>query len=1435
MESSRTCKTVPNIVDGAENADKTPAKGYVGFQTASGKGVTISEKAFKKAKSIFSEMEMKETTSKTYETVPDMIMYGAANGNRQSCVATNLLTDSENTEMMPASEGFVGFQTASGKGVKISESAIKRARSIFSEVEMEEKSNSIKKTFQDGMNTTDGSGQRNRQSCMNDELTKNLVGHSVDEMLPFTGFKTAGGKQVNICEKSLQRAAKFLADSENTEKIPVGEFVGFQTASGKDVKISEKALKKAKIIFSEVEMEETVSETCETVPDLYMDGAANGNSQTCVDVENMEHHSGMSKQNGNSLRPKNPSQTYKVLRDGNFTDDNVETGVVELGSFSGFQTAGGKTVEISDKAIFKARNFLADDSSSYRDDLPRVSSGFQTAKGDKVTISESSVLKAQMLLAGEQSLDLISQSNTSKVTSTEMMVNRLTEISADKTVPLKGTINPTKRRKTDDSNMLCKPRVAQKHGPNMAGTVESACMSTGNIEVSNVVARSSRINGNTVKNPSIGLCEDTSGVKVDCRGRITPVSTTPTGFTKDRHQKFSVPLRPIVSTPKNGIKSNVNSINSQYSPHGLFNYRSSTDKSTASTVSNQNKNCSGRSSFKTPFRKRVISVDSESGTKTVNEKSTPNIAVLPSQTIQPSINFKESNRKQQCSSWTSRAITAKQTYQAAKIKPAMGSLYTKRCNQPRLKLHDVVGSQPPQQHTPDELHSFGIHPSVLDIRSSNAENYRFNCANHYSTSICSNQDGIQLSDGGILVPDEKGTAGKDNFYIEKTSEGSSTVHSARAETKIAARFEQEKQKRAEKLFKKIQDEFEKSELSHDVGRNKQKGNQNLKIKEIAKLDTGEDIYEALQTCTDPMSIENYLNGRQFELLHSYKQSLIEKKHYDLQSEFQRALDEQSEEFPASRRVSAIYKVRITDYTENRNNTSCLLTVWRPNDDIIGLLSEGTRHKIFNLSTSAGRSKYRGSEIQLSSTRSSRYHPLPLENEVPMYLPRKILNLGDVYFQPMYGEVDIVGLVVFVSELAGGLQSVVVSDEKRNQFIIKFWNGVQAYHIEDMMKPSTFIAASNLQFRQNRHSQGPCAFASEYSVFTENPKATGIRMAFLELKAAIQDPKGFIQSMTNVGMTIDCFPVGKNTQLHIVRNESSDYGIQTRTLSPSVAVSSTASSVFYGMKYDCDIQSPITATSSRSYARLNVDSKKTVKTSDVFTEDNQSRSADNNSSSVTPNQTITGIKLNFRCQDFSSHFPQTNSPANYLDHIPSPPPIPPLPSPLPCAVRKCFKPPLRTSSNINPGTEGRPQSKCASLASSWEQSDKDEKSNIDTFKTSVKKMLPLNNFTEASLSHNLNSEQCEQLPMKNITCELTELDKQLSDSEANLTTVNDIGNDEKSAHSGKEECTESDAELKCKDTQDALLLLHLSNLDASLFLDSPPKRVTRSQTKKQPGT
>lgn len=53
---------------------------------------------------------------------------------------------------------------------------------------------------------------------------------------------------------------------------------------------------------------------------------------------------------------------------------------------------------------------------------------------------------------------------------------------------------------------------------------------------------------------------------------------------------------------------------------------------------------------------------------------------------------------------------------------------------------------------------------MLQICSENAESFRFDLRDYFSRDLIKAGNGVQLADGGRLIPDDKGTAGKEEFY-----------------------------------------------------------------------------------------------------------------------------------------------------------------------------------------------------------------------------------------------------------------------------------------------------------------------------------------------------------------------------------------------------------------------------------------------------------------------------------------------------------------------------------------------------------------------------------------------------------------------------------------------------------------------------------------------
>ncbi|NWX12072.1 BRCA2 protein, partial [Aegotheles bennettii] len=348
-------------------------------------------------------------------------------------------------------------------------------------------------------------------------------------------------------------------------------------------------------------------------------------------------------------------------------------------------------------------------------------------------------------------------------------------------------------------------------------------------------------------------------------------------------------------------------------------------------------------------------------------------------------------------------------------------------------------------------------------------------------------------------------------WMEKTSAGSYVFRNSRAEEREAAKHAENQQKKLEALFAKIQAEYEKREertsrrtpRSHIVTR-----------QQIHNLQDGTELYEAIQNASDPGYMEGYLSEDQLKALNAHRQLMNDKKQTQIQEEFKKALEsvEQEENGCSKRDVSAVWKLCVVDYKKQEKHKGVILSIWRPLLDVCTLLKEGSRYRIYQLSTSQSKGRSDSSNVQLTATKKTQYLQLPVSQEMllQIFFPRKALkftSLTDPSFQPPCAEVDVVGVVVSVRR-TGFTTMVYLSDENYNLVAVKIWTDLKHFAIEDIVVRCSFISASNLQWQSEFRSEIPVLLAGDLSVFSASPKENYLREKVNELRGTIQNVASF---------------------------------------------------------------------------------------------------------------------------------------------------------------------------------------------------------------------------------------------------------------------------------------------------------------------------------------
>ncbi|NXW10814.1 BRCA2 protein, partial [Fregetta grallaria] len=359
-------------------------------------------------------------------------------------------------------------------------------------------------------------------------------------------------------------------------------------------------------------------------------------------------------------------------------------------------------------------------------------------------------------------------------------------------------------------------------------------------------------------------------------------------------------------------------------------------------------------------------------------------------------------------------------------------------------------------------------------------------------------------------------------WMEKTSAGSYVFRNSRAEEREAAKHAEDQQKKLEALFAKIQAEYEKHEektsrrtpRSHIVTR-----------QQIHNLQDGAELYEAIQNSSDPDYMEGYLSEDQLKALNAHRQLMNDKKQTRIQEEFKKALEsaEQEENGCSKRDVSTVWKLCVVDYRKQEKHKGVILSIWRPLLDVCSLLKEGSRYRIYQLSTSQSKGRSDSINIQLTATKKTQYLQLSVSQEmlVQIFFPRKALkftSLSDPSFQPPCAEVDLVGVVVSVSR-TGFTTVVYLSDESYNLVAVKIWTDLRHFAIEDIVVRCSFISASNLQWQSEFRSEIPMLLAGDLSVFSASPKENYLQEKVNELRSMIENVASFCSDAENKLMNL----------------------------------------------------------------------------------------------------------------------------------------------------------------------------------------------------------------------------------------------------------------------------------------------------------------------------
>ena len=366
-------------------------RGYGGFHTASGKSVVVDESSLKKAKELWETHTVIHDDFDVVDIDPEVMFKDkdALNMSKSSINQTKILNknslkngkssyeESQTLKTNVNENGFAcsfdalsKFQTASGKCVKIKESSLLVTTEMWTKTMRDDNlkvnnesdeltKDDIKNVIQDSQSLMEKIPEVEQCEKINDHLVE-------DRTLGFGGFQTASNKNVSISEKALLKGEEVWKNSSMDDSLPstsamydrTGEksnpmkFNGFQTASGKTVSISEKALLEGKKLW----LNSSTDDICPST---------SGMNDKEMEKSDPMKFNGFQTASGRSVTVSEKallegkklwinSSTDDILPITSAMNDKEEEKSNPM-KFSGFQTASGKTVEVDDKSVTEAR------------------------------------------------------------------------------------------------------------------------------------------------------------------------------------------------------------------------------------------------------------------------------------------------------------------------------------------------------------------------------------------------------------------------------------------------------------------------------------------------------------------------------------------------------------------------------------------------------------------------------------------------------------------------------------------------------------------------------------------------------------------------------------------------------------------------------------------------------------------------------------------------------------------------------------------------------------------------------------------------------------------------------------------------------------------------------------------------------------------------
>ncbi|TPX58002.1 hypothetical protein SpCBS45565_g08101 [Spizellomyces sp. 'palustris'] len=248
-------------------------------------------------------------------------------------------------------------------------------------------------------------------------------------------------------------------------------------------------------------------------------------------------------------------------------------------------------------------------------------------------------------------------------------------------------------------------------------------------------------------------------------------------------------------------------------------------------------------------------------------------------------------------------------------------------------------------------------------------------------------------------------------FYEKVESGSGIVRTEKEEEEAARKW----QNNYMLMYQKLAAEYEKG-LDKPVVRttgDRFTKRQRTSAGSPAEEPDGAQLYQDMQLAVDPVAFAAQLDLKQQEAL---KQSMCVARDRE-QAEVMEEIRDRIETAAPPRNVTHFIAFRVCDYPPRDvsvdRTREAMLTIWSPDEALMGRLQEGKRFKIYNLIVKENTRDAR-CRLYLKAQRNTVYVERPVSQDrldATMYRERRLLRCGELHGCQQDEEVDLVVLIL----------------------------------------------------------------------------------------------------------------------------------------------------------------------------------------------------------------------------------------------------------------------------------------------------------------------------------------------------------------------------------------------------------------------------------------